>query len=357
MDSAAACEQPSALGCVMRRSVAKAIDLGVAIVIAQGLAAGLIDQHLRFDGLVPFFASAGWLLGVFLAVDAVLALALGATVGEFAMGLRVVSQDHRRLSLTERQDRTTDALVEGTLGCVPLLGAFWRRERAPYDASCRVIFQQLEPPRVAVTVLVAATVVCTAAALATQAGRSLLSSAMPPRLVGALAQLGLNVGEVWRNSHSGVSVKLPEGWQVSDVEQFGTDAHKVAFRRPSQPACQVDLYRRTSDTLLLPKPAIEALPAMFISRFGIAVDADAFMPYEIGRDGPELFQDLRQYDGFPAGLDATSATDAPTVSLHVWFTRMRHTWVLLNRLSPDCADSSGTADLVMSLIASTQPGK
>lgn len=245
------------------------------------------------------------------------------------------------------------------MGCIPLISAFWRGRRAPYDAGCRVVFQRLHPPRIVLTALLAATVVTTGTALASHKGRTLLSSMLPPQLTSSMARLGLNVGEVWRNAYSGVSVKLPEGWSVSHVEQFGTDAHKVSFHRPSQPDCQVDFYRRTSDTLLLPKPAVEALPSMFRSLFGVEVDADSFTTYELTRDGPELFQDLRQYEGFMSSSSSAGPLpgDEPTVLVHAWFTRMRHTWVLLNDVSPKCRDTSGTADLVMSLIGSTQPGK
>lgn len=102
MQSALAHEQPSAFGCVMRRSLAKAIDVAVAITAAQLLAATLVNQNLRFDSLVPFFASVGWLLGVFLTVDAALAVTLGATVGEFATGLRVLTDGDRRLRSDHR---------------------------------------------------------------------------------------------------------------------------------------------------------------------------------------------------------------------------------------------------------------
>lgn len=141
-------ERPGAFGCVLRRSLAKATDIVVAIAVSQGLSTLLLGQSLQFDGLVPFFASTGWLLGVFIALDSGLAYVFGATVGEFIMGLRVFSLHHKRLSFSQRQDRTTDALVEGTLGCVPLVAKLWRGEQAPYDADCRVVYLTCMPREV-----------------------------------------------------------------------------------------------------------------------------------------------------------------------------------------------------------------
>ena len=156
MEARVAGERPSPIGCVARRCTAKAIDVALFAGLSYLVALLALQQPLRFDGFVPACLSALWIVGFVVSADIACALIFGVTPGELTCGIRVVTIEEKRLAFSQRQDRTTDALVEGTVGFASLLPLFWRRAPAPYDKGCIVYFSQLSPQRMLATAAILA---------------------------------------------------------------------------------------------------------------------------------------------------------------------------------------------------------
>lgn len=214
MNARLAGERPSPMGCIFRRCLAKIVDVGL-FALASYLAANLIQPDLlRFDAVVPAFLSVLWVLGFIISIDIAFVLVFGRTPGEMLTRIRVLTLEEERLSYSQRQDRTTDAFIDGTLGCISLLSRFWRREPAVYDKGCSVCFEQLSRQRLMLTALGLMMALALTGVASVVIGVKGIENFAPPALVQLLAQIGFDVQKRWVNPLTGRAVLLPVGWNV-----------------------------------------------------------------------------------------------------------------------------------------------
>jgi hypothetical protein len=208
------------MACVGRRILAKLVD--VALFGAMSLVIGrlLVPDQVSLGGLVPAFGTTVWTLGFFVAADTICARLLGATPGELLAGVRVCMADGSRLTWSARQDRTTDALVDGTIGVTGLLGALLRGQPAPYDKDVRVEFVPIGGAQR--LVVAALTVACLGLLLIAGLWLTVIRAIDADTHVAAsklLRHAGVPVRAVWANPVSGLPVVLPDGWYVAREEQ------------------------------------------------------------------------------------------------------------------------------------------
>jgi len=205
---------PSPIGCVFRRCLAKVVDV-VLFGFISYFAAYLIQLGTwRFDALVPAFISVFWVLGFIITLDLAFVLVLGSTPGEILARIRVRTLDDERLSYSQRQGRTQDALVEGTLGCYSLLSQFWHREPAAYDAGCTIWFDQITRLRLLVTALLLASVLAILTVCGAALGLYGIESYIPVKVIQGITLIGFNPQQRWVNPLSGKTVVLPWKWRV-----------------------------------------------------------------------------------------------------------------------------------------------
>ena len=224
--------QPSLMACAGRRVFAKLVD--VTLFGAMSLVVGrlLVPDQVSLGGIVPAFGTTLWALTFFVAADTVCARLFGATPGEFLAGVRVCMADGSRLTWSARQDRTTDALVDGTIGAASLLRSLVAGKPASYDKDWRVEFRPLGG---ALRVVVGALAVASLAALMVV---GLWLTVIKP--IGADSQVatskvlryfGFPVRAVWANPATGLPVELPDGWYVRrQVHRANIGDTMVEFR-------------------------------------------------------------------------------------------------------------------------------
>jgi len=217
MDAKIVAEELSPLGCVVRRCLAKVADVALFSLLSVLVANQVIRQPLRFDGIVPTVLSALWIVGFVISSDITFSLLFGRTPGEALTGIRVHSIEGRRLSLSQRQDRTSDALVEGTIWCFSLLPLFLRREPAPYDKGCIVSFSPLSPERIVVTVLATIGLAMACVIVAVSLGIGGLEVRTPTAVTQLMRKAGIDAPERWVNPLTGRTVLLPRNWRFADV--------------------------------------------------------------------------------------------------------------------------------------------
>lgn len=230
MNARLAGERPSPMGCIFRRCLAKIVDVGL-FTLASYLAANLIQPDLlRFDAVVPAFLSTLWVLGFIISIDIAFVLVFGRTPGEMLTRIRVLTLEDERLSYSQRQDRTTDAFIDGTLGCIALLSRFWRREPAAYDKGCSVCFEQLSRQRLMLTALGLAMALALISVASVVIGVKGIETFAPARLVQLLAQIGFDVQKRWVNPLTGRVVLLPVGWNVvQTLHCSSTGVWRISF--------------------------------------------------------------------------------------------------------------------------------
>ncbi|MBI3155595.1 MAG: hypothetical protein HYZ20_09305 [Burkholderiales bacterium] len=356
MDALVAGERPSPLGCVLRRSAAKAIDVGLFAALSYSAATLALAQPLAFDALVPAFLSALWVAGFIVSADLACVLLFGRTPGEFLAGIRVLTLESRRLPMSLRQDRTVDALVEGTLGCVPLLARFWRLQPAPYDAGCIVQFARFTPQRVVLTLalLVAAGVVLVGAGLVL--GLRGVEAHAPPALSRALRAAGLDVSESWVNPVTGARVTLPRGWQMAQsrhspgggefMVEFGCDRDDLpcVVRLVAEPGFAYNELDPAKDT------AARTLDARFKALFGRRAATLVDRPDLAGQSR------LAALYAAPFAFDEDPAAPERAGTGILWFTERRHRWGVdfVHLAGPDPTGDEA-ARLAFALIASSLP--
>lgn len=356
MDALVAGERPSPLGCVLRRCLAKAVDVLLFTVLSFAAARGLLDQTLAFDGLVPAFLSALWVAGFIVSADIACVLVFGRTPGEFLAGIRVLTLGSRRLPMSMRQDRTVDALVEGTLGCVPLLGRFWRIEPAPYDAGCIVHFARVTPQRVLLTLAALAVAALALAAAGLVMGLRGLEANAPPALTRALRAAGLDVAESWINPVTGARVTLPRGWRMA-TSRFspGGGEFTVDFECDLDGVpCTVRLGARPGFVYNEIDPAVETSPEALATSFQDYFGRDAATT--IDRPGVEGEQRLSSLYAAPFVFDDDAEVAARAGTGILWFTERRHAWGvgLVHPAQPGPIADEATR-LAFALVASSLP--
>jgi hypothetical protein len=111
---------------LIRRFLAKVVDLGVFMYVAVLGATWLFGTELGVRSIVHAFATCIWAVGVFVVADALCTITLGLTPGELLAGIRVRKPGDASLNWSDRQDRTVDSFVEGTLRFPRLVRALSR---------------------------------------------------------------------------------------------------------------------------------------------------------------------------------------------------------------------------------------
>ncbi|WP_415760652.1 RDD family protein [Pseudomonas sp. LT1P18] len=325
MSARLAGEHPGPLSCVVRRCLAKAVDITLFVSISFVVAFFILPGSLRFDALVPAFFSVLWVLGFIISADIVFVLLFGRTPGEMLTGIRVLTLEEERLGLSQRQDRTTDAFVDGTIGCISLLSLFWRREPAPYDKGCTVWFVRLTRQRLLVTALVSVAFVMTLVVGGIAFGFMGVQDNAPAVVIRIMKKVGFDVQERWVNPLTGKVLVLPEGWHVLDssqLPQYGELMVNFAYTDDNSYLVRLVI---APDAILYAQPEeVSNFDQLdWILRSSLIVDYDA------GSLGVrEDVQGERRFDLlYSARLAFENATDLSGTAI-VWFTERRHTWAL-----------------------------
>jgi len=230
------------------------------------------------------------------------------------------------LGLSQRQDRTTDAFVDGTIGCISLLSLFWRREPAPYDKGCTVWFVRLTRQRLLVTALVSAAFVTMLVVGGIAVGFMGVQDNAPAIVISLMKKVGFDVQERWVNPLTGKVLVLPAGWHVLDsslLPQFGEVMVNFACKLDDS-SCRVRLVI-APDAILYRQPEevsnFEKLD--WVLRSVLIADYDT-NSLDVRSD----VQGERRFDLlYSARLTNENATDLSGTAI-VWFTERRHTWAL-----------------------------
>lgn len=363
MNARMAGERPSPVGCVVRRCLAKAVDVLLFAAVSFLIALFVLREPLRFDGLVPAFLSSLWVLGFVVSADIASALLFGATPGELLAGIRVMTLEDGRLAFSQRQDRTTDAFVDGTLGCMALLSLFWQRQPAPYDKGCTIYFARLTPQRLLVSLLalLAASAMLVAAALMLGVGE--LGDKVPAPVMRLIRQAGFDVREQWRNPLTGKAIGLPEGWRVANsTYRPALGDMRVDF------TCAEDAGDAPCLVRLAVWPGELDVLEYDVERYTDASALDSILrtvllaDYDEGsldaRDTVEGLRRLELLYSARLSFDRSEAANAAGTAI-IWFSDKRHTWALAV-VHPE-RGSTGIADaayrLAFGLVASTREAK
>lgn len=354
MEARVAGERPSPIGCVVRRCVAKAADVTLFGGLSYLVALLLLQQPLRFDGFVPACLSTLWGLGFIISADIAFALVFGVTPGELLAGIRVVTVEEKRLTFSQWQDRTTDALVEGTVGLTSLLPAFWRLEPAPYDKGCIIYFAPFTPQRILTTgMLVAASLGTVAVAGVVLQIRGFESTA-PLMLTRVLKTLGADVSQRWINPLTGYEVVLPRRWEVVGsmvvpmsgefkVELRGRDTSPGVVWLVGHPG--LDFNELDGDTDASPDNIARLAKQVLGNAFDEATSLDA---------RTDLTGDRRLVPLYSAYGVVGEGGNARFLTAIVWFTERRHTWVVgISRPRDDELAHRQARELALGLIRST----
>lgn len=323
-----AASTPSPPVCAARRLLAKSVDVLLFGAAAFVTGRALLPEQFDVGGVVPAFGTTVWVLTFFVVADTVCARLFGATPGEWLAGLRVRRADGAPLTWSARQDRTTDALVDGTLGAPSLLRALLKGQPAPYDRECQVHFLRAGAlQRLAAGAATAAVLAALAAAggwLALVKGLDADAQVATSRV---LRWVGLPVRTVWASPISGAVVVLPEGWFVrrSTYRQAFGDA-VFEFECEDGPAkCRVVLGTMSQSQVGFVDAAADTTAQAIEQHFRHLVD-ERGVGYVDTRDAIE--GDARLAQVFVAELQpAADSPHARRIGL-CWFTERKHTWVL-----------------------------
>lgn len=351
---------PSPPVCVARRLLAKSVDVLLFGAAAFVIGRLLLPDQFNVGGVVPAFGTSVWVLGFFVVADTVCAQLLGATPGELLAGIRVRMADGSPLTWSARQDRTTDALVDGTLGAPGLLRALLRGQPAPYDRDWRVDFLQAGAlQRLAAGLVVAVGLVVLLAVggwLALFKGLDADTRVAASRV---LRWVGVPVRAVWANPITGALVELPEGWYVrrsTSRPMAGNDV--VEFECADGPAkCRVVLGTLPQSEVGAVDPERDTTAASIEHFFDFIVGER-----DIGRIDTRagLAGEARLGQVYVAELaPLPSAAQAARIGL-CWFTERKHTWVLAATFerADGPADRAGDATaLALALVHASRGGR
>jgi hypothetical protein len=327
-------EQVTALTAgIARRFLAKAVDVTLFGMASVALGRLLLPEQLTLQGLVPATVTALWVLSFYVAADTVAAQLMGATPGEYLAGIRVRMLDGAKLTWSARQDRTTDALVEGTLGIAGLLRSLSTGRPAPYDRDWCVLY--LRATRFQ-RFFAAATVVLTIACLVALGVWVTLLRGLDADVEVAgrkfMARMGFPVQDVWFNPLTGSRVPMPEDWYVRQ-STFGedlTDA-KVEFECSKGPsACRIVLLAMPQAIVGMITADRDGRPESMQRVFKLMLGEDdvTILNFNEGLEG-----DARLNQIYVAELSREGLPDnAQRVGL-VWFTEKKNSWFLTMTLS------------------------
>jgi RDD family len=338
---------PGPLETIARRFGAKFIDLfvfGAATLVASRL----FFPGAAPSGLIPVTASlVGW-LGVFAAADATSAVLFGGSLGEWVMGIRVVAADGSRLSWSQRQDRTTDALVEGTVGLPALVRTLLRGGQPPYDTDHIVRFSALSHRRAAV----AAAVVLMGPLALTGAAKDWTDTTGNAFSVQRLAWLlgltsSLESGR-FENPVSGATVQLPPGWSIAKVTsdpRFGSVL--IEFVRDATPGYYIKLHSFTAPGLMLEDISAERLTTNTEAELGVRLRTNY-------SDFDDIVDDRRFDTTFVAEAEDPRDPHLRVTTL-AWVTDREYEWLLaLARRESDPSLVEETRGLALRIIRSTR---
>lgn len=245
LPSPPATTHPSPMACTGRRMLAKLVDIALFGTLSLVVGRLLIPEQVSMGGLVPAFGTTLWALGFFVAADTICARLLGASPGEFLAGVRVVAVDGSPLTWSARQDRTTDALVDGTIGAIGLLRALVKGKPAAYDRDWRVVFLSLSGAQRVVVGLLTVASLCLLLALGLWLSAVKAADADARVAVSkVLRHIGLPVHAVWANPATGIPVELPAGWYVrKQIQRVNTGDVVVEFRCewPGEAPCRIQM--------------------------------------------------------------------------------------------------------------------
>jgi hypothetical protein len=192
-----------------RRFLAKAVDIVLFGVLSLAVGRLFLPEQWSQEGVVPAFGTTVWALGFYVVADTICAQLFDATPGEFLAGIRVRMMDGSKLTWTARQDRTTDALVVGTIGVFSLLRGLLSGNQAPYDRDWTVQYLGTNAlQRFAVGAAIAALLLCVVAA-----GFWMTAMKVDPDFELStrklMSRLGFPVREIWLNPVTGARLVLP----------------------------------------------------------------------------------------------------------------------------------------------------
>jgi len=315
----------------------------------------LFPEQLSLSGLVPAFGTAVWTLGFFLAADTVFAQLFGASPGEFLAGVRVCMADGSKLTWSARQDRTTDALVDGTIGAVGLIRSLMKGHSAPYDRDWRVEFVPANAAqRFTLGLAIAASLTVL---LATGVWLTVTKGLDADAHVAAskvLRYFSVPVRVVWANPTTGLAVELPKGWVVQTISHYPDIAYSVfefEFRPADNARCYVALGTITNSTvgfLETNDTSDEAIERVFrdlMNESNVMVRRK-----ENELEGMAKLDDIYTVDIF----DSTTGARADRLGF-VWFTGRKDSWVLtMPAARPFGSVDDGRSELALALMQSTR---
>lgn len=320
---------PSPMACMGRRLLAKLVDMTLFGALSLVVGRLLIPEQMSWGGLVPAFGTTLWALGFFVASDTVCARLFGASPGEFLAGVRVVDAGGERLTWSARQDRTTDALVDGTIGAIGLLRALIQGKPASYDRDWQVVFLSLGGAQRAVVGLL--TVASLALLLAAGLWLSVVKAVDTDARVAVskvLRHLGLPARAVWANPATGTPVTLPAGWFVRrQVQRIDTGDTVVEFecernRTPCRILMGVSSWHESGVLNATRDTTREAIERMFRV---VLDEPDAFIVDDRpALEGADRFDRLYSVELMPP----EGATDRKGRAGLAWFTERRNSWML-----------------------------
>lgn len=338
-----------------RRVLAKVVDIAAFGSVSLLLGRLLFPDQLAFAGLVPIFLTALWLLGFYVAADTVVARLLGATPGEYLAGIRVVMVDGSALTWSTRQDRTTDALAEGTFGALRLVRNLVTGQPASYDRDCIVRFRQAATTRHALAgFAIVALIGCLVSAgiwLSVLRGLNVEAEAATRRL---LLRAGLPVQEVWVNPITGSRVLLPPTCStVSASHNYSLGDMAFHFMCDSLP-----LPHEISIGVAFQLAAVALDPTRDTERSSMERNFRSILgerEVEFTDLRAELVGDARLAHVYPVELSSQGYADETRRSGLHWFVGRKHAWVMSITAPSAAAGSFGPAqELALELIQSTR---
>jgi hypothetical protein len=321
--------QPTPIACAGRRILAKLVDVTLFGTMSLVVGRLLIPEQVSLGGLVPAVGTTLWALGFFVAADTVFARLLGASPGEFLAGIRVMMADGSKLTWSARQDRTTDALVDGTIGAVSLLRCLIVGKPISYDRDSRVVFLSISSgQRAAVGVL---TIMTFAVLLSAGLWLTVVRAIDTDTQVAAskvLRYFGVPARAVWANPVTGMPVALPPGWRV------GNQIHRVALGdsvaeflcEAEKQACRIALgLTAWHETGLLDATRNTTREAMQDAFRLVLAENGAY----IVDDWPSLSGESRWNQIYSAVLANEEAGTSGEEGVGLaWFSDRKHAWVL-----------------------------
>lgn len=348
---------PAPAMCIGRRFMAKVVDAALFGALSIAVGRLLIPDQFSFGSIVPAFGTAIWVLGFFVASDTIAAQVFGATPGELIAGIRVRMTDGSNLTWSARQARTTDALVDGTLGAVGLIRAILTGRQAAYDRDWRVhylragVVQRIFVGTATAMSLLALLLLLIWLTVAKGFGTDLEVASRK-----VLHRLGFPIQDVWVNPITGLKVELPPGWIVTGslFRQNIADMYFV-FNCPDGGAvCQVKLGTTPEANIGMLRSNEDTSEDAIERHFKDLVLEQGALVLE---GHPAAVDDARLDQIYKVSLDTSQASKDVSRIGFCWFTERKHTWVLATtapRITRSAEQAEHARTLALALIQSSR---